>query len=65
MDSFMRRSMILPMSMMATLLRELARVGAAYWADASQMKMLRPATSARRLRKKVHRMCEVRGYTGW
>ena len=39
--------------------------GAAYWADASQMKIPRLAASAMRLATKLHRMASDLGYTGW
>ncbi len=49
------------MSSVAILLSELRRTGAAYWAEVSQMNMLSPAVSARRLRTKSQRMWVVRG----
>ena len=45
----------------AILKRELWRSGAAYWAEASQINMLRLEASARRFAMNSHRMVDVRG----
>lgn len=60
-ESFIKRSMMEAMSRVAILLRELRRTGAAYWADASHMNMLRPAVSAKRFAMKIQRIWVVRG----
>lgn len=57
----MTRSMMEGRSMIWSFSSELRRTGAAYWALASQMNMLRLKVSARRLAMKMGRMEELRG----
>lgn len=60
-ESFIRRSMMDATSRVLILSNELRRTGAAYWALASQMNMLRAKHSARRLATNNQRMEGLRG----
>ena len=60
-ESFISRSKIDGTSRVAMRDTELWSKGAAYCALASQMKMLRDTTSARRLETKSQRISDVRG----
>ena len=60
-ESFISRSRIDGTSRVTMRDRELWSKGAAYCALASQMKMLREATSAKRLDTKSQRTSELRG----
>ena len=61
MESFIRRSRMEGRSREAILKRELWRSGAAYWAEASQINILRLDASARRFAINGQRMVDVRG----
>ena len=60
-ESFVKRSRMELSSGDVMLLSELRRIGAAYWAEASQMKALRPANSAVRLATYTQRVGGERG----
>ena len=64
-DSLRSRSRMGTRSRCAILSSEFWSTGAAYWADASQMKTPRDATSANLFATKPHLIDVVRGYTGW
>lgn len=60
-ESFIKRSSMEGRSREAILKRELWRRGAAYWADASQINILRLKASARRFAMNGQRTVDVRG----